>query len=77
MNRFGRAESQGRGLTGSFTAALEVGMPVLTAVRPPYDEAWRAFHGGIGYELTAEPGIVVAWALSVTETSLARASCVA
>ena len=42
VNRFGRAESLGRGLIGSFTAAIEAGIPILTAVRAPYDDAWRA-----------------------------------
>ena len=77
VNRFGRAESLGRGLIGSFTAAIEAGIPILTAVRPPYDEAWRAFHGGIGCELMAEPGIAMTWALSVTKPSSVRASRVA
>ena len=77
VNRFGRAESLGRGLIGSFTAAIEAGIPILTAVRPPYDEAWRAFHGGIGCELMAEPESAMTWALSVTEPSSVRASRVA
>ena len=72
MNRFGRAESLGRGLVGSFTAAIEAGIPILTAVRPPYDDAWHAFHGGIGCELMADPGIVMTWALSATVPFSAR-----
>ena len=66
INRFGRAESLGRGLIGCFTAALEAGIPVLTAVRAPYDEAWRNFHGGFGQELFAEASQVVGWAMHVT-----------
>jgi hypothetical protein len=77
VNRFGRAESLGRGLIGSFTAAIEAGIPILTAVRPPYDEAWRTFHGGIGCELMAEPESAMTWALSVTEPFSVRASRVA
>jgi hypothetical protein len=47
INRFGRAESLGRGLLGCFTAAMEAGVRVLTAVRVPYVEAWAAYHGGL------------------------------
>jgi nucleoside-triphosphatase THEP1 len=64
INRFGRAESLGRGLLDCFTAALEAGIPVLTAVRAPYDDAWRAFHGGLGAELTPEPNDLLAWVLT-------------
>jgi hypothetical protein len=62
VNRFGRAESLGRGLVNIFAAAIEAGLPVLTAVRPPYDAPWRAFHGGLGCELLPEPGAIVSWA---------------
>ena len=65
INRFGRAESLGRGLLGCLAAALEAGVPVLTAVRAPYDEAWQRFHGGSAQELTADLSTVVEWALAV------------
>jgi hypothetical protein len=70
VNRFGRAESLGRGLRRSFEAAIAAGIPVLAAVRTPYDEAWRGFHGGLGQELAPELGGVVAWAMR----AVARAS---
>jgi hypothetical protein len=41
MNRFGRAESLGGGLLSSLSSAATVGVPVLTAVLPPYNVAWR------------------------------------
>lgn len=72
INRFGRAESLGRGLIGSFTAAIEAGIPILTAVRPPYDNAWRAFHAGLALEVMAEPATVIAWALSVARPAADR-----
>lgn len=65
INRFGRAESLGRGLLSSFSLAVSAGLPVLTAVRRPYDLAWSSFHGGLGQELRAEVGTVVAWAKTV------------
>ena len=63
INRFGRAESLGRGLTGCFAAAIENGIPVVTAVRAPYDDAWREFRGGLGRDLCPEPAQAVVWAL--------------
>jgi hypothetical protein len=63
INRFGRAESLGRGLRGSFEAAIAAGVPVLTAVRAPYDEAWRSFHGRLGQELVSDLDSVVAWSM--------------
>jgi hypothetical protein len=67
VNRFGRAESLGRGLINIFVAALEAGIPVLTVVRPPYDDAARrAFHGGLGCELLPQPGAIVSWVCGST-----------
>jgi hypothetical protein len=63
INRFGRAESLGRGLIGCFTAALEAAVPILTAVRAPYHADWRAFHGGLGQDLPADEARVVGWAI--------------
>lgn len=62
INRFGRAESLGRGLRGCFEAALAAGVPVLTAVREPYDVAWRQFHGGFGRDLICDASDVEGWA---------------
>lgn len=62
VNRFGRAESLGRGLRGVFERALEAGVPLLTCVREPYVAAWRAFHGGLGTELGCEVAAAVRWA---------------
>jgi hypothetical protein len=74
INRFGRAESLGRGLIASFTAALEAGIPILTAVRPPYDDAWRDFHDGLACDLAAVPEAVIDWAYSSTALSSLRAA---
>src|SRR5690606_18851007 len=62
INRFGRAESLGRGLRGCFEAALLAGIPALTAARPPYDHAWAAFHGGLATDLACNIAEVLAWA---------------
>jgi hypothetical protein len=61
VNRFGRAESLGRGLLSSFSSAVAVGLPVLTAVRAPYDAAWTQFHGGFGCALAPEIEAILGW----------------
>ncbi len=53
INRFGRAESEGKGLRDYFAQAVDAGVPVLTGVREPYIEAWQNFHGGMAHELIA------------------------
>ena len=44
-----------------FARAIDAGIPVLTAVRPPYREAWTEFHGGLAVELPADVDAVLAW----------------
>lgn len=61
INRFGRAESLGRGLRGCFDDALAAGIPIMTVVRAPYDAAWREFHGGMGTELDCSVENAVRW----------------
>jgi hypothetical protein len=74
INRFGRAESLGRGLLGCFSAAIEAGVAVLTAVRPPYDQAWHEFHGGCAHDLSPEMHHIVEWVLAATARSPAHLS---
>lgn len=61
LNRFGRAEAEGGGLRTAFARAMEAGIPVLTAVRPPHIEAWSQFHGRLATDLPADMGSVLAW----------------
>lgn len=61
INRFGRAESEGGGLLYCFSDAVCAGIPVLTAVRPPYLESWRTFHGGLATELPPALNEITAW----------------
>lgn len=65
MNRFGRAESLGGGLLGCLASAVAAELPVLTAVRAPYDDAWARFHRGLGTELPADAVAITAWARDV------------
>ena len=61
LNRFGKAEAEGGGLRSVFARAIDAGVPVLTAVRPPYLEAWAQFHGGLAVDLPADLERVLAW----------------
>jgi Protein of unknown function (DUF2478) len=74
INRFGRAESLGRGLLCCFSAAIEAGVAVLTAVRPPYDQAWYAFHGGCAHNVAPKMPEIINWALASTSRSPAHLS---
>jgi hypothetical protein len=61
LNRFGRAESMGRGLMACFAKALGEGVPILTAVRAPFDQEWNRFHGGLATSLPLERRAVLSW----------------
>jgi hypothetical protein len=53
------------GLLGPLASAVAAELPVLTAVRAPYDLAWAKFHGGLAKELPADVVSVTAWAQDV------------
>jgi nucleoside-triphosphatase THEP1 len=61
LNKFGRAEAEGDGLREAIGRAIDAGIPVVTAVRPPYTDAWSAFHGRLATDLTPDLDAVLAW----------------
>ena len=62
LNKFGKAEAEeGGGLRGAVVRAIELGVPVLTAVRQPYDAPWAEFHGGYAVALPPEIDAVLHW----------------
>jgi hypothetical protein len=61
LNKFGKAETDGGGLRNAFIRAIEIEVPVLTAVRPPYTDSWARFHGGLAVELPPDFTGVHAW----------------
>ena len=61
LNRFGTAEAEGGGLRSVFARAIDAGIPILTAVRPPYLDAWAEFHGGLAVDLPTDLDRVLAW----------------
>ncbi len=47
VNRFGRAESEGRGFRSAIENAMSLGIPAIIALREQYRPEWEAFHGGL------------------------------
>lgn len=72
VNRFGRAESLGRGHRQFFEEALASGIAVLTAVRPPYDRDWAIFSSGMATDLPVRLADIVEWANRLVNASYRR-----
>lgn len=67
LNRFGRGESEGRGFRDLIGKALIRNVPVLTAVRPTYEEEWRAFGQSLSCDLPMEKSTILKWFNDVIE----------
>lgn len=61
LNKFGRQESEGKGLRLSIARALELGVPVLVGLNRSYLPAWTRFAGAEGALLEAELDPVLRW----------------
>ena len=62
VNRFGKGESLGTGFRSAIENAFMLGIPVLTAVRDTYWEAWQAFTSGEFCCLSPDVDQADAWA---------------
>jgi hypothetical protein len=62
LNRFGRGESAGRVGRDLIARALGEGVPVFSAVRATYADAWSAFGAGLAVDLPLSRDAVHAWA---------------
>jgi nucleoside-triphosphatase THEP1 len=62
LNRFGKGESEGQGFRAAIEEACARGVPLLTAVRDAYVEAWQEFAGDLGLLLPPEPDRAIDWA---------------
>ena len=60
-NRFGKGETDGKGFRDAIGKAVDLSIPVLTAVRDNYLDGWRAFSGDLGIELPFDEDAVFAW----------------
>jgi hypothetical protein len=62
LSKFGKLEAENRaGLIPAFGAAIEAGVPVLTAVSPKFAAAWEAFAAPFYCVLPAEAEALDAW----------------
>ena len=69
INRFGKGESLGAGFRSAIAHAVLLGIPVLTAVREAYWDAWQDYTGGAFDLLHADAAQVEAWALAAIAAS--------
>ncbi len=67
LNRFGRGESEGQGFRAVIEKAFELQIPVLTAVREAYADAWATFTEGSAHVLPPDPDMVIDWASLVVD----------
>ncbi len=73
INKFGKQEAEGKGLSGVIADALERGFPVLVGVNGLNLPAFLAFAGEIATELTPDAGSVADWCLAALAGSGSQA----
>jgi len=61
FNRFGRLESEGKGLREEIGMAVAMEIPTLVAVSARYLADWRGFVAELGDELACQPDDVSGW----------------
>lgn len=61
LSKFGKLEAAGTGLAPAFIAAIEAGVPLLTAVSPAFQAAWERFAAPFFIALPADPEMIEAW----------------
>lgn len=61
LNKFGKQESEGRGLRGPIVNAVEQGIPVLVGLSPGRVESWNEFCGAAGEILNPDDIEVHRW----------------
>ncbi|MTH76851.1 DUF2478 domain-containing protein [Paracoccus aestuariivivens] len=64
VNKFGKQEAEGRGLTPTIANALECGIPVILGVNGLNLPAFEEFAGGLAQALPADATTVLEWCLS-------------
>lgn len=61
ISKFGKQEAARSGLADAFRAAVEAGVPILTAVNPSMAAPWSAFAGALAEVLPAEREALASW----------------
>jgi hypothetical protein len=67
LNRFGKGETEGKGLRSAFEEAALFGIPVLTSVKEAYQPSWREFAGELSESLEQDSDKIMAWCLRAIE----------
>jgi hypothetical protein len=74
INRFGRSEAEGGGLTDLITHALDAGIPVLIAVPERRFSDWIRFSDGMNVRLSCRREALDRWWESVAGAAMQRRS---
>jgi hypothetical protein len=74
VNRFGRLESEGKGMREEIAAAAVAGIPVLVGVASRYIEDWRAFALGFDEELACSQAALEDWWQRLEQAGMATES---
>ncbi|PCI05162.1 MAG: hypothetical protein COB78_00645 [Hyphomicrobiales bacterium] len=64
LNRFGKGESEGQGFRAVIQKAMELNIPVLTAVRDAYRASWEEFGGEYAQIISHDNNGGLDWCLS-------------
>lgn len=72
LNKFGKAECEGRGFRPLITDALERGIAVLVPVPLKNQEAWREFAGDLAIDIEVGEQVTFSWLHSVVMRSLCQ-----
>ena len=70
VNKFGKAEIEGRGFRALIGEALAGGLPVLTAVNALNLPEFERFAEGLAVRLPTEPGAVLDWCRAVAAATI-------
>jgi Protein of unknown function (DUF2478) len=65
LSKFGRLEAAGKGLRGTFAAAIENSIPLLSSLSPAVAEEWTRFAGPRFETLRADAAEIDAWIAAV------------
>lgn len=65
VNKFGKQEAEGRGLSGAIATALARGLPVLVGINGLNLPAFREFAGGMALELAPDAARITDWCLDM------------
>ncbi len=69
INRFGKLESEGKGLRDEVAAAALSGIPTLVCVSTRYLDAWREFADDLSQEISCSPEALQAWWQSIAKVA--------